>query len=69
MVATAKEILDRFYYLEKVYIASENPTDEARQAWLDTMSPNVILPQSEDLIYGGLYKGKHCLKPAVETPG
>src|ERR1700761_8484012 len=53
---TAREILERFYNAERAYMAS--PPDQADFSDMQaTLSPDVKLYQSPDLIYGGVYEG------------
>jgi uncharacterized protein len=53
---TAKEILDRFYAAERVYMSA--PPAEADFSGMGaTLSPQIKLYQSPDLPYGGEYEG------------
>jgi hypothetical protein len=53
---TAKEILERFYNAERIYMAA--PPGEADSSILaPTLAPDVKLIQSPDLPYGGTFEG------------
>ena len=53
---TAKEILDRFYDAERVYMAAPPGTADS-SALAATLAPDVKLIQSPDLPYGGVFVG------------
>ena len=56
MAHTAREVIDRFYEAERIYMAA--PPGTADFAGLAaTLSEHVKLYQSEDLSYGGVYEG------------
>jgi hypothetical protein len=53
---TAKEILNRFYDAERIYMSA--PPSEADSSGLAaTLAPDVKLIQSPDLPYGGVFEG------------
>lgn len=55
-VASAREILDRFYVAERVYMSL--PLDKRDFSGMaGTLSPSHKLIQSPDLPYGGVYEG------------
>jgi hypothetical protein len=53
---TAKEILQRFYDAERIYM-SASPSTADSSILAATLSPNVKLIQSPDLPYGGTFEG------------
>lgn len=53
---SAKDILNRFYDAERIYMASP-PDQRDDTAMTATLSPDIKLYQSPDLPYGGEYTG------------
>jgi hypothetical protein len=53
---TPKEILERFYAAERIYMAA-SPTEADSSILAATLAPDVKLIQSPDLPYGGIFEG------------
>lgn len=54
---TPKQILDRFYAAEAIFMAHPDPSTRDPAPMLATLSPALVVHQSPDLPWGGEYVG------------